>query len=107
MFKILEKTLRAGIVTTAYPKAAADLSASSRGAPEFDFANWQDAAPAPPKSAPPGIAIQDGRTTVTRGLRPLHFLRRVRRAGEAPSGAYFELDSPRAREDLVAPSTLR
>jgi NADH-quinone oxidoreductase B subunit len=46
MFKILEKTFRAGTVTTAYPKSAPKLPANSRGVPEFDWAAWQDARPA-------------------------------------------------------------
>ena len=46
MFKILEKTFRTGIVTTAYPKSAPKLPAASRGAPQFDLARWQDARPA-------------------------------------------------------------
>jgi formate hydrogenlyase subunit 6 len=46
MFKILEKTLRTGTVTTAYPNKPANLSGKFRGAPEFDLAQWRDARPA-------------------------------------------------------------
>jgi Ni,Fe-hydrogenase III small subunit/Pyruvate/2-oxoacid:ferredoxin oxidoreductase delta subunit len=46
MFKILQKTLKTGIVTRPYPKRAASLSEYSRGRPEFDFAHWRDARPA-------------------------------------------------------------
>ena len=46
MFKILEKTLRAGIATAGYPKTRPNLSSNFRGAPEFDLARWRDATPA-------------------------------------------------------------
>ncbi len=46
MFKILEKTLKAGIVTRSYPNGAAKISEHGRGAPEFDLLNWKDARPA-------------------------------------------------------------
>jgi Ni,Fe-hydrogenase III small subunit len=42
MFQILKKTFRAGIATTSYPERAANLPPGSRGAPEFDFANWRE-----------------------------------------------------------------
>ncbi len=41
MFKILEKTFRAGTVTKDYPDGAA-VSPAYRGQPRFDFANWRD-----------------------------------------------------------------
>ena len=46
MFKILQKTLRAGTVTQPYPEAAAPLAKGYRGLPEFDFSTWRDARPA-------------------------------------------------------------
>jgi Ni,Fe-hydrogenase III small subunit/formate hydrogenlyase subunit 6/NADH:ubiquinone oxidoreductase subunit I len=46
MFKILDKTLRTGIVTTGYPESPAALSPNFRGQPEFDLAKWYDARPA-------------------------------------------------------------
>jgi Ni,Fe-hydrogenase III small subunit/formate hydrogenlyase subunit 6/NADH:ubiquinone oxidoreductase subunit I len=42
MFKILQKTFAAGIVTSSYPESAGAVAAESRGAPEFDFPNWRD-----------------------------------------------------------------
>jgi Ni,Fe-hydrogenase III small subunit/formate hydrogenlyase subunit 6/NADH:ubiquinone oxidoreductase subunit I len=42
MFRILQNTLRTGIVTGNYPPPAASL----RGKPEFDFESWTDARPA-------------------------------------------------------------
>jgi len=42
MFKILQKTLRAGTVTQPYPETAAKLAAGFRGLPEFDLENWRD-----------------------------------------------------------------
>ena len=46
MFKILQQTVRTGIVTTAYPNAPARLPETFRGKPDFDFAEWPDARPA-------------------------------------------------------------
>lgn len=46
MFEILRKSLRTGVVTTAYPDAPADISQAARGKPEIDWANWKDARPA-------------------------------------------------------------
>lgn len=43
MFKILQKTLAAGTVTTAYPSGAAKISPHGRGMPAFDLAAWRDA----------------------------------------------------------------
>ncbi len=37
MFKILNKTLRTGLVTIGYPHAPATLPERFRGAPHFDF----------------------------------------------------------------------
>src|SRR5665647_660190 len=46
MFKILQKTINTGIVTTAYPGEPAQISEHFRGRPSFDFEKWQDARPA-------------------------------------------------------------
>ena len=46
MFKILQKTIRTGIVTTTYPSKPARVSDHFRGRPSFDFEKWQDARPA-------------------------------------------------------------
>ncbi len=59
MFKILEKTFRAGTVTTRYPKSAPKIAAGSRGAPEFDWAAWQDARPAADACPTGAIALSD------------------------------------------------
>jgi Ni,Fe-hydrogenase III small subunit/formate hydrogenlyase subunit 6/NADH:ubiquinone oxidoreductase subunit I len=46
MFKIIQKTIATGIVTTKYPAEPAQISASFRGRPSFDFEKWKDARPA-------------------------------------------------------------
>ena len=46
MLQILRKSFATGIVTTSYPKTAAEVSPYARGRPEIDFANWKDARPA-------------------------------------------------------------
>lgn len=43
MFKILQKTVRTGIVTADYPTEAPRISEHFRGRPNFDFEKWQDA----------------------------------------------------------------
>ena len=43
MFEILRKSLAAGVVTTAYPEAPAEISRRARGRPEIDWAGWKDA----------------------------------------------------------------
>ena len=59
MFKIFEKTLRAGIVTTGYPNGRAKLPAGSRGMPEFDLAKWCDARTAADVCPTGAIAVAD------------------------------------------------
>jgi Ni,Fe-hydrogenase III small subunit/formate hydrogenlyase subunit 6/NADH:ubiquinone oxidoreductase subunit I len=59
MFKILQKTFRAGTVTTGYPNSAPKLPAGSRGAPEFDWAAWRDARPAAEACPTGAIAVLD------------------------------------------------
>jgi NADH-quinone oxidoreductase B subunit len=63
MFKILEKTFRAGTVTTAYPKSAARLPDNSRGAPEFELARWRDARPAAEVCPTGAITFADSEQT--------------------------------------------
>ena len=67
MFKILQKTLRAGTVTQPYPETAAKLAAGFRGLPEFDMENWRDARPAADACPSGAIAVTDagGSRTVT------------------------------------------
>lgn len=43
MFRILQKTISTGIVTTAYPGAPAQISQHFRGRPSFNFEKWKDA----------------------------------------------------------------
>src|ERR1039457_4643246 len=59
MFKILQKTLRAGTVTQPYPEMAAKLAAGFRGLPEFDLENWRDARPAADACPTGAIAVTD------------------------------------------------
>ena len=59
MFKILQKTLRAGTVTQPYPDTAAKLASGFRGLPEFDLANWRDARPAADACPTGAIAVTD------------------------------------------------
>ncbi|HOX57606.1 MAG TPA: NADH-quinone oxidoreductase subunit NuoB [Candidatus Paceibacterota bacterium] len=46
MFDIIRNSLVAGIVTTDYPQAAAQVSSQARGRPEIDYSAWKDARPA-------------------------------------------------------------
>ena len=59
MFKILTQTLRTGIVTTGYPKAAANVAEGFRGLPKIDFSRWQDALPATASCPTGAIAVRD------------------------------------------------
>ena len=59
MFKILQKTFRAGTVTTGYPRSAPKLAAGSRGMPEFDWATWQDPRPAAEACPTGAIGLTD------------------------------------------------
>jgi Ni,Fe-hydrogenase III small subunit/formate hydrogenlyase subunit 6/NADH:ubiquinone oxidoreductase subunit I len=58
MFKILQRSLQTGVVTAAYPHAPARISATFRGAPRFDFANWRDARPAAAVCPTQAISIE-------------------------------------------------
>jgi Ni,Fe-hydrogenase III small subunit/formate hydrogenlyase subunit 6/NADH:ubiquinone oxidoreductase subunit I len=59
MFKILQKTLRAGTVTQPYPETTARLADGYRGLPEFDLANWRDARPAADACPAGAITVAD------------------------------------------------
>jgi Ni,Fe-hydrogenase III small subunit/formate hydrogenlyase subunit 6/NADH:ubiquinone oxidoreductase subunit I len=59
MFKILQKTVRTGVVTTDYPATPARPPLLSRGKPEFDFNSWQDARPAADDCPTGAIAVRD------------------------------------------------
>ena len=59
MFKILDKALRTGSVTTAYPETAPSLPSASRGDPQFDLPQWRDARPAA-ESCPSGAIALAG-----------------------------------------------
>jgi formate hydrogenlyase subunit 6/NADH:ubiquinone oxidoreductase subunit I len=59
MFKILQKTLATGIVTTNYPGEPPQLSHRFRGRPSFDFANWKDARPAADVCPTGAISLRD------------------------------------------------
>jgi Ni,Fe-hydrogenase III small subunit/formate hydrogenlyase subunit 6/NADH:ubiquinone oxidoreductase subunit I len=59
MFRILQKTIRTGIVTTDYPGTPARPPLTSRGKPEFDFQSWQDARPAAELCPTGAIAVRD------------------------------------------------
>ena len=58
MFQILNKAIRTGVVTTAYPKGPAQ-TANARGAPQFDFERWRDARPAADACPTGAIAVSD------------------------------------------------
>lgn len=59
MFKILQKTIRTGIVTTSYPGRPARISDHFRGRPSFDFEKWQDARPAADECPTGAISCRD------------------------------------------------
>jgi Ni,Fe-hydrogenase III small subunit/formate hydrogenlyase subunit 6/NADH:ubiquinone oxidoreductase subunit I len=87
MFKILQKTVTAGISTVAYPHVPAVVSAHFRGRPEFDFASWRDARPAA-EVCPTGAIAVSGEDLVRRVT--VDFGRCVfcgLCAGASPSGA--------------------
>jgi Ni,Fe-hydrogenase III small subunit/ferredoxin len=72
MFKILNKTLRTGIVTIGYPDAPATAPERFRGAPQFNFEHWRDARPAAEACPTEAISIVESdnsrRVTVDYGL---------------------------------------
>ena len=101
MFKILQKTLRAGTVTNAYPKTAAKLAEGYRGLPEFDFAQWRDARPAAEACPAGAIGVCDsGRSrTVTVDYGRCIFCGECA-GGAVRTGRKFEAAAA-ARGDLV------
>src|SRR6266542_4420177 len=59
MFRIIQQTIRTGIVTTKYPETPAGVPASFRGKPVFDFERWQDARPAAEVCPTQAISFRD------------------------------------------------
>ena len=59
MFKILQKAIRTGIVTTAYPGETAKIPGQFRGRPSFDFEAWQDARAAAEVCPTAAISLHD------------------------------------------------
>lgn len=72
MFKIIQKTLKTGIVTTAYPDEPAQISEHFRGRPSFAFEKWKDARTAAEVCPTGAISLCDSagsrRVTVDYGL---------------------------------------
>ena len=72
MFKIIQKTIRTGIVTKAYPAEPAQVSEHFRGTPHFDFEKWTDARPAAEVCPTGAISLHDSddfrKVTVDYGL---------------------------------------
>jgi Ni,Fe-hydrogenase III small subunit/formate hydrogenlyase subunit 6/NADH:ubiquinone oxidoreductase subunit I len=59
MFKILQKTIKTGIVTVNYPAEPAKISERFRGRPSFDFDKWKDARPAAEVCPTGAISLSD------------------------------------------------
>jgi Ni,Fe-hydrogenase III small subunit/formate hydrogenlyase subunit 6/NADH:ubiquinone oxidoreductase subunit I len=59
MFKIIQKTIRTGIATKAYPAEPAQVSEHFRGRPHFDFEKWTDARPAAEVCPTGAISLHD------------------------------------------------
>jgi Ni,Fe-hydrogenase III small subunit/formate hydrogenlyase subunit 6/NADH:ubiquinone oxidoreductase subunit I len=59
MFKIIQKTIATGIVTTKYPGEPAQISERFRGRPSFDFEKWKDARPAAEVCPTGAISVSD------------------------------------------------
>jgi len=59
MFKIIQQTIRTGIVTTTYPETPANVPPSFRGKPVFDFERWRDARPAAEVCPTQAISVRD------------------------------------------------
>src|SRR5881628_355722 len=59
MFKIIQKTIRTGVVTTSYPTMAAQVPGAFRGKPLFDFEGWRDARPAAEVCPTEAISIRE------------------------------------------------
>src|SRR4051794_4244881 len=81
MFRIIQQTLRTGIVTTGYPRTPAQVPAAFRGKPVFDFEHWRDARPAVDVCPTEAISLCDsGDSRTDGGLWPLRLLWLVRRS---------------------------
>lgn len=105
MFKILNKTLRTGIVTIGYPDGPAGVSDRFRGAPRFDFERWRDARPAVEACPTEAISIRDSdgarHVTVDYGLCTFcGQCAEADRDGAIGTTRQFEL-AARQRRDLV------
>ncbi len=72
MFKIIQKTIATGMVTTKYPGEPAQISERFRGRPAFDSEKWTDARPAGEVCPTGAISVCDEadsrRVTVDYGL---------------------------------------
>src|SRR5260370_23407042 len=72
MFKIIQKTIRTGIVPKAYPGELPQVSEHFRGRPHFDFEKWTDARPAAEVCPTGAISLRDSddsrKVTVDYGL---------------------------------------
>ncbi len=63
MFRILNKSLRTGIVTVDFPRSPAVMSERFRGAPRFEFDRWRDARPAAEVCPTGAISIRESGNT--------------------------------------------
>jgi len=72
MFKIIQKTIATGVVTTKYPDVPAQVSEHFRGRPSFAFEKWMDARPAAEVCPTGALSVCDEadsrRVTVDYGL---------------------------------------
>ena len=59
MFEILRKSIKTGVVTTAYPKAPAEHAPNVRGCPDIDYPKWKDARVAAAACPTGALACQD------------------------------------------------
>lgn len=59
MFKIIQKTVATGTVTTKYPGEPEQVSEHFRGRPSFDFERWMDARPAAEVCPTGAISMSD------------------------------------------------
>ncbi len=59
MFKILQKAIRTGTVTTSYPRKPARVSEAFRGRPQFTLERWHDARPAAAACPTGALAVED------------------------------------------------
>ncbi len=59
MFKILQKAIRTGTVTTSYPARPAGVTEAFRGRPQFALERWRDARPAAAACPTGAIVLED------------------------------------------------